>query len=955
MNTFYIGFCYLMFFLSGAAALIYQVVWVRSLTLVFGGSHLAVTAVLSIFMAGLALGGHVIGKYADAARNPLRLYGYMELGIALFAVIFIGIMKVYPPIYIFMAQGKENSHLYLLLIRMFFSVLALIIPTTLMGGTLPLLTQFISRQPGTVRGYLSFLYGFNTLGAVIGAVSAGFFILRQYSLSSALYTAIIINAIVGIASIALQSGMPAAEEPAPSPGKPADVILPASKKSKKTAYGTVTPGVPSGVMPSVNIILWGIGVSGFCALGYEVLWTRILALFVGATVYGFTTMLAAFLTGIAAGSGTYGIIPRLLKIKDKGVRRSFLWFGIVQIVIGISALLVSVHMWVLPADIVKLTAFFSKKGMDLFGVRAWTGFVLAFLYMLVPAFFMGLAFPLAGKIYAEHKNRVGSAVGDILAYNTVGAILGAAMSGFVLIYLAGIERSLEILIVINIGFGLFTISSLTKRKIAKLLTAAVAGISVLFLIADQSHLRMWDKNYFSVYQSTGPENFDTPEKIESMVKGADLLYYGEGAESIVSSFKAHGGYQYFLTNGRTEASTDSADLQSQFTLGHLPMLLNKNPKDILVVGLGSGMTLGATSIHPGVEHITLAEIEPKVIGVARTFREYNHNVLDNPKLKIVFNDGRNFLMTSKEKYDVITADPIHPWFRGAGYLYTSEYFKIAAEHLKPGGVVCQWVPLYDLTPADIKTIVRTFSGQFKYTMMWVTFGDAELIGSNDPIIPEEAELDRRIADPLINADLKRVRMGSAADFLSYFVMGTQRVHEFGTDGLVNTDNNLYLEFSAPRSMGKASASVGANLQEIFDHREDIMRYLSPDKNPAVWEEQKKRWSLSKAAAVMTDKGQTAFYAGSIDTAEFRDLMTNLSEQYPWYAPAAFLREKYEEAANPGKALSHNMQGIAYGQKGQFDEAIEQFKAAIKLAPGEPAYQRNLERSLALKKEAERKK
>jgi spermidine synthase len=328
-------------------------------------------------------------------------------------------------------------------------------------------------------------------------------------------------------------------------------------------------------------------------------------------------------------------------------------------------------------------------------------------------------------------------------------------------------------IVVNVGYGLIVIFSILNRKRVTVAMSLLTGVVLLFLAFNHQTLRLWDMKYFAIYRSNAPEVFRSPTMIRDAMKNNDVLYYAEGVEAIVSSIKIKGGEQSFITNGRVEASTHLEDQQCQFTLGHLPMLLNRNPKRVLVVGTGSGMTLGATSVHPSVEQITLAEIEPKVLGVARTFEQYNHHVLDNPKLKIVLNDGRNFLLTTEEKFDVITADPIHPWFRGAGYLYTTEYFKLASEHLRSGGIVCQWLPIYELTPENVKSVVKTFRQHFPYTMLWLTHKDAEIVGSNAPIIIDEAELGKRISEPGIAEDLKQVMMGSAADFLSYFVMGTE--------------------------------------------------------------------------------------------------------------------------------------------------------------------------------------
>jgi spermidine synthase len=882
MQPVFIGLIYLMFFLSGAAALVYQVVWVRSLTLIFGGSHLAVTAVLSIFMAGLAIGGYVIGKYVDHVKKPLKLYGLLELGIALFAVVFMGLMRLYPSIYISFAQGRDDAHLYLSFIRVVFSVVALIVPTTLMGGTLPVLSRFVSGHPKNLRSYLSFLYGFNTLGAVMGAAATGFIFLRLYSVSTTLAIAVLTNGFIGLAALLLQD-------------RAATVLAPDPRAlENETQFTRSSPLEKIENTFSLRLALWGIGVSGFCALGYEVLWSRILTIVAGASVYSFTTMLVAFLAGIALGSETYGLLPKFFKVKEKGTLRSISWFGGVQIIIGATALLVTIYIRDIPANSIRLQNYFLGMGISTFGVRVWSNFTVAFLYMVVPAFFMGVAFPLAGKIHAEYRKVVGGAVGEVLAYNTVGAILGAALSGYVMIYLFGIERSLQMLTVINIAFGLLVWASVRNLRILKWGMAGLTAAALMFLAINQSALRIWDMKYFAIFRNNQPEAFRTPEMIREAVENTDVLYYGEGVEAIVSSIKIKGGEQSFITNGRIEASSHLQALQCQFTLGHLPMLLNKNPKNVLVVGLGSGMTLGATSVHPSVEKITLVEIEPKVIGVAKTFKEYNHYVLNNPKLKIVFNDGRNFLMTSKDKFDVITADPIHPWFRGAGYLYTTEYFQLASDHLLPGGIICQWLPIYEMTPRDLKSVVRTFREHFRYTMLWLTHYDAELVGSNSPILMDEGELDRRIKEPAIFSDLSRVMMGSATDFLCYFVAGTDGMKKFCEGGILNTDDNLYLEFSAPFSIATSSV-MEANVRAIIKDRESILPYLVPPKGKVAQQEQQKRWANHQEAVERTGEALALFLGGRSNTVEFQQSVEELDKRFPRYAPARFLENEYQTA------------------------------------------------------------
>ena len=871
-----VGAIYLLFFLSGAAALVYQVVWVRSLTLVFGGTHLAVTAVLSIFMGGLALGGYAGGRVVDRVAKPLRLYGLLELGVAAFALLFVGLTAVYPAIYVPLARGRDEAVLYLTAVRLLFSIAALIAPTTLMGATLPVISRFVARQPEDLRGHLSFLYGVNTLGSVLGALLAGFILLPRFGVSTTLYLAAAANVAIGLAAIALQGRTPAPQ------------LVPAETGPAAAAGEGARDPLP------FRLVLWGIGVSGFCALGYEVLWTRVLAIAVGASVYGFTIILVAFLTGIALGSKAYGALVKLFRLPQPTTRSLAAWFGVTQGMIGVTALAVTVSLRGLPANAVRLQAFLLGTEGASFRGRVWTSFALAFLYMVVPALFMGAAFPIAGEAVARRRREVGRAVGDVLASNTVGAILGAAVSGLVMIRFLGIERSLEILALVNLGMGLLVLASLAKRRWPSAAVAACTCAAVVFLALNQDALRLWDRKYFAIFRSNQPEAFRTPEMVREAVENTDVLFYAEGVESIVSVIKVKGGEQAFVTNGRVEASTHLQAQQNQLALGHLPALLSRDPRDVLVVGMGSGMTAGATAAHPGVERVTLVEIEPQVLGVARTFERYNHRILDDPKLEIVLNDGRNFLTTTSRAFDVITADPIHPWFRGAGYLYASGYFELAARHLRPGGVIAQWLPIYELTPRDLQSVVRTFRQHFPHTLMWLVHYDAVMLGSSSPFLVDEEELGRRMAQPAVAGDLGRVAMGSATDLLSYFVMGTKGMERFAEGGTLNTDDRPYLEFSAPFSVA-TPAVMASNVRALSARRESILPYLKPAADGRAREEQRKRSEIQLAAGRALDPALALYLGRGAGDPEFARLLRRLNLDYPWYAPGRFLADEYRGA------------------------------------------------------------
>ena len=850
---------YLLFFFSGVAALVYQVVWVRSLSLVFGGSHLAVTTVLSVFMGGLALGGWLLGRRADVVRQPLRLYAALEIGIAVSAAAFFGLLQAYPFLYVPLARVAETNPYALTTLRVLLAALGMIVPTTLMGGTLPVLSRFVSSRPEGLRGHLAFLYALNTAGAVVGTLAAGFLLLPRLGVSRAVAVAVAVNVAVGIVAWLLperafggQSGA------AVEPDSPSD--------DRARSEGAA----------SARLVLFGIGVSGFCALGYEVLWTRVLTLVVGTSVYSFTILLAAFLTGIAAGGQFESVLGRLLGRRGAGWRSWVAVFGAAQVAIGLSALAVTWALRDLPAYAVRLQGIL-RSGAGEFQARQVATFVVAFAFLAVPAFFMGLSFPVAGNVHAEWRRKVGRAVGEVLTFNTLGAIVGAAASGFALVYLFGFERSLHLLIVCNIGFGLIVAASVlpspAKRPaITVVSVGALAAALALALFPDWG--RAWDRKFFAVFRNNQYLAFNTEERIRDALANTDVLYFFEGANETISVIRPRGAQQAFIVNGRVEASTTHQDKQCQRTLGHLPMLAHPDPKKVFVLGTGTAMTLGATTIHPEVEEIVLAEIEPGVLPAARTFAEWNHGAVDNPKVRIVFNDGRNFLLTTRERFDVITADPIHPWSGGASYLYTDEYFRLAADRLNPGGVICQWLPIYELSTDDLRSVVRSFANNFRHVMLWLTHYDAELLGSNDPIVFDREALDRRIARSPVREDLEAVFMGSGRDFLSYFVAGTTGLLEFSRGGVLNTDDNLSLEFESPKSR-MIKGVMGENVIALTNHRETL---LGDDLD----------------AARLYDRAHALLLWGRSGSSEFSEAFGALRSRFPDYAPGRFLEREIDE-------------------------------------------------------------
>ncbi len=873
-----VAMLYLLFFLSGAAALVYQVAWVRSLGLIFGASHLAVTTVLSVFMGGLALGSALFGRRADESSRPLRLYGLLEIGVAASALGFLGLMKVYPAIYVPLARLGDEHRLWLSTIRVAFAVAAMIVPTTLMGGTLPVLSRFVAGRSETLGRHLSFLYGFNTLGAVAGSLATGFALLRAFGVARTLLIAVATNLAVGLIALLLRESSIVSRPDRRRHGAAGGPVPDASHPAGGS--GAVRTDLPLG------LVLWGIGVSGFCALGYEVLWTRMLSVVVGTSVYSFTIMLVAFLAGIALGSQALGLLERR-RTSPWTARGLVVGFGAVQIAIGVAAFAVTVLMRDLPSHATGIQAWLLGHFGAEFFARQGASFVVAFAYMFVPAFFMGVAFPLAGTIHATRRERVGGAVGQVLTFNTVGAILGAAVTGFGLIYAFGIERSLQILVTVNVGIGLWVLAEALAPRLLARAAPVAAGLLLLALAVSPQWGRLWDEKYFAIFRNNQRSAFDSEFRVRDALLHTDVLYYHEGVNETISVIRPKGGRQAFIVNGRPEATTSSMDVQCQRTLGHLPMLLHPNPKRVFVLGTGTGMTLGAVTIHPEVERILLAEIEPGVLPAARTFGPWNHDALDSPKVRVVFNDGRNYLTTTRETFDVITADPIHPWSGGAAYLYTAEYFRTVAARLEPGGIACQWLPIYELTVRDVQTVLRTFAEQFRHVLIWLTHFDAEIVGSNAPIVIDEASLERRMARAELRADLEVVDMGSVEDFLSYFIAGDAAARAYARGGVLNTDDNLFLEFSAPESMG-IGRLMGDNVSALARHRESIVPYLARPGSEADRVSQDSRWARNLEAGRLYDQLHTMFLWNQTATERFAEMRESLDRLHPTYAPMRFL-------------------------------------------------------------------
>lgn len=926
-----------LFLLSGATALVYQVAWVRDLSLVFGASHEATSIVLAAFMGGLALGGLAAGRRVGSLARPLRAYGLLEGGVALCALALPFLLRGIDAAYVAAARGAGEVTVGLQLLRVAFAFGALVLPTCLMGATLPVLVQFSVRGAGELAPRLAWLYGVNTLGAAAGALAAGFLLIPSLGLWHTELLAVAVNLAIAAAAIGadarLRRGAPSGRAAAAARPEPARAPTAGDALALRLAFA-------------------GTAVAGACALALEVLWTRAISLAVGSTVYSFTVMLAAFLTGIWLGSWLCAARP--LRRADEGVL-----MGAVLVALGASAALVSYLIPHLPQLMVRLN--FALYG-DLQRVRPGTTLLVAFAVMLVPCIFMGIAFPVAGRARARLRAGTGGPVGDTLGLNTLGSIAGSLAAGFVLIPGLGFQRGMLAAAALDAAWGALVLAAALPGRVraprglvrAAALAAAAAALAMPFLAP------RWDTNVLAAFTNNQIRRYvqgGGRVDVGGALSGHRLLYYAEGSTSTISVVERR-GHRSILVNGRAEASDFLADLQVEYLLGHVPVLLHRAPRSVLVVGLGAGVTLGAVATHDELERITLVEIEAKVLGGTRRFSDVNDAALDDPRLEVVIQDGRNFLKTTPRTFDVITADPIQPGTAGSAYLYTREYYALAAARLAEGGVMCQWWPASDLSNENFRSVVASFAANFTHTQLWQTTYDVILIGSREPIRVDAGDFARRIAQPRVARQLARIGLDAPLPFLAEYALDDAGVRRFAQGAPENTDDNLYLEFASPLAFG--STEGPGNVLSIDAHRTSPAALLASTAPLfASREEAIARLAAYQAAKLATTRiyfgarsNQFARAAESLPDANKR--LRGILRELPDYGPARVQlasnlaqiavrkleQERFDEAARAASeslallpdAQAYHVLATALARQGRPAEAIPHFEAALALRP-----------------------
>lgn len=778
------------FFLSGATGLIYEVVWSRRLTLTFGATVLAVSTVLAAFFGGLALGSVIFGRVVDRRRDPVRIYALLEGAVGVFCFATPWLFGIVESAYVALQPAVAGQIWPERLLRFGLAAGVLLVPTTLMGGTLPALTRAFVQEGGDVGKRVARLYGINTLGAMVGAGVAGFALLSIFGLSTTVFLAAGLNLLIMVLALGIHGVWP----------------LPAVRRASEAKAPEARPaGARSSRAPS-RLMLWllyiAYALSGAAALVYEVAWTRVLCLSFGTSTYAFSATLVCFLAGIAIGSLSFA--TRFVQ----RVREPLVIFGILQLLLAASVVALSPVLERLPYCTIAiyraldnaptwLTDLFGGEKLSRSFALMQSGLLLTtFIVMIVPTFLMGITFPLVIRIATERVGVLGRRLGAVYASNTVGTVVGSFAAGFVLIPLIGVQQTLAVGVALNLLVGLAYVLPGVVRAPT---TAVFGALLALGTATGCVLLPQWNQSVMTTGVYSRPEAYASIDL--DALRSRNVIYYRDGLACTVSVSTVTNDAGEWITlqsNGKPDAST--GDMSSQLLTAHLPLLLHPDPRNVMIVGLASGCTVGAAEQHPEVKQLDCVEIEPTMQEATQFFSASNHNCLADPRLRLHFDDARSYVLTTQEKFDVITAEPTNPWIAGVANLFSSEHFLRLRDHLKPGGLVCQWIPFYNLGPRDLSCVLRTFEEVFPGSDLWVFPDlpvDGFLIGSTEPVRPDVAQFARRARAEKVASDIKESRLADEWDILGGYFYPVSRLIMALPPSEPNTDDRPIVEFAAP--------------------------------------------------------------------------------------------------------------------------------------------------------------
>ena len=783
------------------ASLAYEVAWLRSLELIFGSASQATATVLAAFMAGLALGSYGFGRKVGGWARPLRTYAWLEIGIGTYAIlvplIFAGLTPAYGALWT--AIGASP---FLFGIVRFAVCFVVLLPATLfMGATLPVISQHWSQRETSLVSGIGFLYGINTLGAVVGVIVTGFFLLPRLGFATTIAVAVVLNFGVAAAAFYLSGRYEDSDEPVPARGKQVPQAEPAVAGMSEAELNTIV----------------ALAFTGFAAMALQVAWTRMLALVVGPSVYAFSIMLATFLVGLGLGSVLFaGVLERW----PRSGPRLFWLLTVASGLLSIASLGFASELPYLFARLFhNWEGSYSPRVM--FGVEA----IVCGAAIFLPTLAMGGLFPAGLAAARLSSEQAGAAVGRLYAANTAGAVGGAFAGGFLLIPTLGISGTIYgaafVYLAVGAVFRAETRGRSWRPRLARAVVVTTAAF-VAMVTAPRWNPGVMTSGMYK-YVSSLSEDFTRAEFRNLTEESWELLYYKDGAVSTVTVAWApdrpgkRDGEDVpnlvYMTDGKADASS-VADMHTQVMLAQAPMLLHPEPRSTLVIGLATGTTAGSVLTHP-VEKLDIVEIEPASEPASRLFDFVNGRPLDDPRTTLIFADARSYLRGSEQRYDVIISEPSNPWMAGPANLFTREFFEIGSRALKDGGIFTQWIQMYSLEPRLLQSAIATFQSVFPYVYVFhpLRENDLILVGSKSPIELDVARIGMRWQVPAVRSDLDRLGFHELAAVLAQARVGPDEVAVLVAGGRINTDDNGFILFNAPLSVHSSTTAQNDQLLE----------------------------------------------------------------------------------------------------------------------------------------------
>jgi spermidine synthase len=800
---------------SGFAGLIYEVCWTRLLTLFLGHSTAAASAVVAAFLGGLAVGAALGGPLAARLSRSRSLYAYvgLELGVAMAAVLLPFETRALTPL-LRSAYANGGAGLAFPAIRLLACLLMVFVPAAALGATFPIAIRWFAGDSANPARRTGWLYAVNTAGAAIGALAAGFVLIPRIGLSGTTRIGIAASAVAALSVFGLTL---LERRPQPEAIREAATSAPPPKETRKRRSAKPEPAAtPPPLVPAwlTAIIL---GVSGFAALIHEIAWTRILSLVLGPTIYAFSATVAAVIAGVAIGSalGTW--------IGARSHRR-LAW--LMAALVG-AALTNSWTASLAGTTVPTLVAHYMATSSIAFNQLLQRGTLLTAALIIPTAICFGAAFPL-GLAAIRASAQGPRQFADVYAANTAGAVAGALMCGFVLIPQFGLHATLGIVTGSLIAATAAILMTGRPSPLVRTLGTGAAVAAGLILIYGPP----WDRELLAsgayLYAPYVPKNLD----LESQLRAGTLLYDHDGAAATVS-VKRLTGTMTLAVDGKVDASNRS-DMLTQKLVAHLPLLLHDNPRDVAVIGLGSGVTVGAALRHP-VSRVDVVELSPEVVEASHFFDTDNQHALADPRTHLIVGDGRSHLLLSTRQYDVIISEPSNPWIAGVAALFTREFFQMARARLAPHGMICQWAHTYNISDADLRAIVTTFTSVFpNATLSLVGGDDVILVASNDDSDDLHkrwgSDIGRNWQRPGVAADLATVGASEPFSVSSLFIGGPPELLTYTAVGEILTDDRMALEFSGPRALHESSAEENGNALSLLqpDNARDAASKRDPD-------------------------------------------------------------------------------------------------------------------------------